>query len=64
MLVKNNLQNTRESKGLTQKEVADALCISKDSLSRYERGIQDPRLDIAIKLSQFYQVTMEQLYEV
>jgi len=64
MLVKNYLQCTRESKGLTQKEVADALCISKDSLSRYERGKQDPRLDIAIKLSQFYEVTMEQLYEV
>ncbi len=53
MSVITNLKETRESKGLTQKEVADALCISKDILSRYERGDQDPRLEIAIRLSIF-----------
>ena len=49
---------------LTQKEVAEALLISKDSLSRYERGEQDPRLDVAIRLSKYYEVSMELLYEI
>ncbi len=64
MLVINHLREVRQSKGLTQKEVADALYISKDTLSRYETGKQDPRLDVAIRLSKFLEVSMEMLYDV
>lgn len=64
MAVTTHLREVRKSKGLTQKEVADALLISKDSLSRYERGEQDPRLDVAIRLSKYYKVSMELLYEL
>lgn len=64
MAVTTHLREVRKSKGLTQKEVAEALLISKDSLSRYERGEQDPRLDIAIRLSKYYNVSMESLYDI
>lgn len=64
MAVTTHLREVRKSKGLTQKEVAEAILISKDSLSRYERGEQDPRLDVAIRLSKYYEVSMEYLYEV
>lgn len=64
MAVITHLREVRKSKGLTQKEVAEALLISKDSLSRYERGEQNPRLDVAIQLSKYYEVSMEQLYEI
>lgn len=64
MAVNTHLCEVRKSKGLTQKEVAEALLISKDSLSRYERGEQDPRLDVAIRLSKYYQVSMETLYSI
>lgn len=64
MAVITHLREVRKSKGLTQKEVAEALLISKDSLSRYERGEQDPRLDVAIRLSKYYEISMEQLYEI
>ena len=62
--VTTHLREVRKSKGLTQKEVAEALLISKDSLSRYERGEQDPRLDVAIRLSKNYNVSMESLYDI
>lgn len=64
MAVTTHLREVRKSKGLTQKEVADALLISKDSLSRYERGEQDPRLDVATRLSKYYKVSMEFLYDI
>ena len=64
MAVTTHLREVRKSKGLTQKEVADALLISKDSLSRYERGEQDPRLDVAIRLRKYYKVSMEFLYDI
>ncbi len=59
-----NLKKVRKNTGLTQKEVAEALSISKDTLSRYERGKQEPRLEVAIQLSKFYKVSMEQLFEL
>lgn len=62
--VTTHLREVRKSNGLTQKEVAEALLISKDSLSRYERGEQDPRLDVAIRLSKYYNVSMESLYDI
>lgn len=62
--VTTHLREVRKSKGLTQKEVTEALLISKDSLSRYERGEQDPRLDVAIRLSKYYNVSMESLYDI
>lgn len=62
--VTTHLREVRKSKGLTQKEVAEALLISKDSLSRYERGEQDPRLDVAIRLGKYYNVSMESLYDI
>lgn len=58
--VTTHLREVRKSKGLTQKEVAEALLISKDSLSRYERGEQDPRLDVAIRLIQFITLLAEE----
>ncbi len=64
MAVTTHLREVRKSKGLTQKEVAEALLISKDSLSRYERGEQDPRLDVAIRLSKYYDVSMDKLYKI
>lgn len=59
-----NLKKVRKNTGLTQKEVAEALSISKDTLSRYERGKQEPRLEVAIQLSKFYKVSMDQLFEL
>ncbi len=64
MQVINHLREARIKKGLTQKEVADALFISKDTLSRYETGKQDPRLDVAIRLSRFLDVSMDKLFDV
>lgn len=64
MAVKTYLKEARLARGLTQKQVADDLLISKDSLSRYERGEQDPRLEIAMRLSKYFGIAMEKLYEI
>lgn len=64
MPVTTRLREARKCKGLTQKEVADALLISKDSLSRYERGEQDPRLDVALRLGKYYEIAVEQLFSL
>ena len=38
--------------------------ISKDSLSRYERGEQEPGLEVAMRLSRYYEVAIDKLFEI
>lgn len=50
---KTPLQRLREKRGLTLKEVADAVDTDTGNLSRMERGIQKS-VDLAAKLVTFY----------
>ena len=47
---------------LTREEVADELSISVSALAMYEQGKRTPRDEIKIKLSNFYNVSIESLF--
>ena len=51
----------RKAKGLTQKQAAKALGISQSLLSHYENGLRECNLDFLIKISDFYDVTCDQI---
>lgn len=51
----------RKSRGLTQKEAAKALGISQALLSHYENGLRECNLDFLLKISEFYDVTCDQI---
>lgn len=58
---KDNLKNIRESKGLTQKEVADKLGIFVQSYSRYENTDQEPKLNRVIEIANILNVSLDEL---
>lgn len=45
------LRNTRRDCGLTMRFIAEAVGVSEASISRIERGFQNPPVDLAIKIS-------------
>lgn len=47
---------------LTQKEVAIKLNISQQQLSSYEKGVRNPKIQLAYKLSQYYDIPVEELF--
>ena len=51
----------RKAKGLTQKQAAKALGISQSLLSHYENGLRECSLDFLLKISDFYDVTCDQI---
>jgi len=53
------LQKLRESKGLSQAEVARRLGLAKGTVSSYERNIKTPRLDVLIKLAVLYNSSVD-----
>lgn len=50
------LKKWRVSRGLTQKQVADAIGVSQFSVASYERGVFSPNEQIVARMSEFYGV--------
>ena len=49
----------RESKGLTQKEAADALNMPRTTYVHYEDGSNEPKISVLVKLSAFYGISVD-----
>lgn len=58
-----NLKFLRESKGLSQQEVADHVNINRSTIGYYELGKRQPLARILVKLADFYGVTINEIYE-
>ncbi len=55
------LGQLRRGKGLTQKQLADLLFVSVNTISAYERGINTPDDPTKIWLANFFDVSMDYL---
>lgn len=55
---KDILQNLRKDRRMTQDELADALHITKQALSHYERGTRYPRRDTLDAIADFFNVDL------
>lgn len=53
------IRNLREDRDLTQKQVADILFMQLTQYRRYESGERELPLDLAITLSEFYNVPID-----
>ena len=64
MNVGKNLQVIRELNNYTQSYVADKLGISQKSYSNLERANNDISLDILLRLSELYQISLTKILEL
>ena len=55
------LRDLREDRDLLQRQVAERLRCSQRVYSNYERGERDSPTDILIRLSEFYDVSVDYL---
>ena len=61
MTLGENLQRLRAAKGLSQEEVARALHISRQSVSKWENNAAEPGVDHLRALARLYGVTLDEL---
>ncbi len=54
-------KNLRLEQGLSQKQLADALNISKSSINMYERGEREPSFETVAAISEFFQADTDYL---
>lgn len=55
------LKQIREEKGISQKDVANALGVTISCYSNYEQGIRLPSIEVVIKICKFFNVSADYL---
>ena len=59
------LRQLRESKGLTQQQLADKLDVSKSTIANYECGFREPKDNSTwIKISKYFNVSVDYLMDI
>lgn len=58
-LIGANLQSLREDRGMTQKELAKAACVSQAMISQVEKGLKALTLPLALQLTGVLHCTLE-----
>ncbi|MBO4285902.1 MAG: helix-turn-helix transcriptional regulator [Bacilli bacterium] len=55
------LSRLRREKGLTQNEIADRLGVTAQAVSKWENDQASPDIDILLKLSEIFEITLDEL---
>lgn len=55
------LKELRKAKGLTLQKIADVIGVSNGTVANYENERREPRIDMLIKLADYFDVSVDYL---
>jgi len=56
------IQTLRRNKNLTQAQLAEALSVSAQSVSKWENGLSSPDISLLPMIARFFSITMDDLF--
>lgn len=59
--LKNNIKHFRKLNNMNQEQLANLLHVTKASICCYEHGTRTPSLEMVVKLSEIFNVTLDEL---
>lgn len=62
MHIENTIQELRNQKGITQVELAEKLEVTRATIIALEKGSYNPSLELAFRISQFFQTGIENIF--
>ena len=62
--LRNNLQQIRKSRGLTQQQLSESADVSRKSINAVENGIYIPSTVLALKIARTLECSVEDLFEL
>ena len=60
--MKNRLEEIRKQRGIKQEELADAMKVSRQTISSLENGRYNPSVILAIKLARYFGMQVEDIF--
>ena len=61
--MKNKVKILRETRNLTQKELGQAVNVSRQAINAIETGKYDPSLWLAYRLARFFERSIEEVFQ-
>jgi transcriptional regulator with XRE-family HTH domain len=61
MMFYEKLKHCREQLCLSQEDIAEKLYVSRQAVSKWERGVNEPDIETIVRLSDIYGVTIDDL---
>lgn len=61
--MKNRLRVLRAERGWSQQDLAERLEVSRQSVNAIETGRYDPSLPLAFRISDLFELSIEQIFE-
>ncbi|MEU5553913.1 MULTISPECIES: helix-turn-helix transcriptional regulator [unclassified Micromonospora] len=62
--MRNDLRELRQAAGLSQREMAEALNVSRQTINSIETGRYDPSLPLAIAIARHFHRPVEEIFHV
>ncbi|MCL2051193.1 MAG: helix-turn-helix transcriptional regulator [Lachnospiraceae bacterium] len=60
--MKNRIEEIRKERGLKQEELAEALSVSRQTISSLENGRYNPSISLAFKVSAYFGMQIEEIF--
>ena len=60
--MKNNLEEIRKEKGITQEDLAKILEVSRQTVGSLENGRYNPSIILAFKIARYFEMTIEDIF--
>jgi len=60
--LKNRLEEIRKSRGITQEQLAAALCVSRQTIGSLENGRYNPSIILAFKIARYFNLSIEDIF--
>lgn len=63
-MIKNTIKQLRQSKNLTQEDLAAALSVSRQTIIAIEKGNYTPSLLLAMQIAKFFKLSIEEIFSL
>jgi putative transcriptional regulator len=60
--MKNNIKQLRNEMNISQKDLAESLNVSRQTINAIETGKFDPSLTLTIKITRFFNKSLEEIF--
>lgn len=64
MEIENHVKKFREEEDITQAQLAEEVGVSRQTINAIETGKYDPSLELALKIADFFDETVEELFKL
>jgi putative transcriptional regulator len=60
--VKNRLEELRKERGIKQEDLAEALEVSRQTISSLENGRYNPSITLAFRIARYFDMPIEEIF--